>query len=63
MRACTCCAGEKSHLAWTHHYLACVVQRGPQRSLQILDLRSKLIAFTLPLTQVGLLHGPTCQGG
>ena len=45
-------AGDKSHLVWTRHYTACVVLRGSQRSLQILDLQNKLLAFTLPLTQV-----------
>ena len=45
-------AGDKSHLVWTRHYMACVVLRGSQRSLQILDLQNKLLAFTLPLTQV-----------
>ena len=45
-------AGDKSHLVWTRYYMACVVLRGSQRSLQILDLQNKLLAFTLQLTQV-----------
>lgn len=50
-----CGAGKKQRVAWVRHFLVAVTrgQASAAASLQIFDLRNKLIACTLPLKEVG----------